>query len=51
VRIPPGDRRASAAGNPKQFWKLLSGGHIAAHKVARSEYERRVREFFAQNLF
>jgi fermentation-respiration switch protein FrsA (DUF1100 family) len=50
--VPPAnsERIFAAAGNPKQLWRIPTGGHIAGHKVARPEYERRVSEFFKQNL-
>ena len=50
--VPPdnSDRNFAAAREPKQFWRVPSGGHIAAFKVARDEYERRVTRFFEDNL-
>ena len=50
VPPPNSDRIFAAAGSPKQYWKIPTGGHIDGHKVARQEYERRVSEFFAQSL-
>jgi fermentation-respiration switch protein FrsA (DUF1100 family) len=51
--VPPlnSERIFAAAGNPKQLWEIPTGGHIAGHKVARQEYERRVSEFFENTLF
>jgi fermentation-respiration switch protein FrsA (DUF1100 family) len=50
--VPPdnSDRNFAAAGEPKQFWHIPTGGHIAGHDVARAEYEQRVTQFFDQNL-
>jgi uncharacterized protein len=50
--VPPdnSDRNFAAAGEPKQFWRIPTGGHIDGIKVARDEYERRVGQFFENSL-
>lgn len=50
--VPPdnSDRNFAAAGEPKQFWRIPTGGHIDGIRVAREEYRRRVGDFFEQNL-
>ncbi len=46
--VPPGnsERIFAAARQPKQFWRIPTGGHVKGHDIAREEYERRVGEFF-----
>jgi fermentation-respiration switch protein FrsA (DUF1100 family) len=50
--VPPdnSDRNFAAAGEPKQFWRIPTGGHIDGIKVARDEYQRRVAQFFEETL-
>ncbi|HVT92849.1 MAG TPA: alpha/beta hydrolase [Bryobacteraceae bacterium] len=50
--VPPGnsERNFQAAREPKEIWRIPTGGHIAGHTVAREEYERRVTEFFDRAL-
>ena len=50
--VPPdnSDRNYAAAREPKQFWRISEGGHIAGHKVVPQEYERRVAQFFEDSL-
>ena len=50
--VPPdnSDRNFAAAREPKQFWRIPTGGHIDGIKVARDEYQRRVSQFFQDSL-
>jgi fermentation-respiration switch protein FrsA (DUF1100 family) len=50
--VPPdnSDRNFAAARDPKQFWRISTGGHIDGLKVAHDEYERRVSQFFDESL-
>ncbi len=50
--VPPAnsDRNFAAAGEPKEFWRIPTGGHIKGHTVVREKYERRVGEFFEASL-
>lgn len=50
--VPPihSERIFAAAKDPKQIWRIPTGGHIDGHVVARAEYERRVAEFFDTSL-
>ncbi len=50
--VPPenSDRNFRAAREPKQFWRIPTGGHIDGLNVARAEYEQRVSGFFRDSL-
>jgi dipeptidyl aminopeptidase/acylaminoacyl peptidase len=44
------ERNFAAAKEPKQFWRIPSGGHVNGLKAAGREYELRVGQFFAESL-
>ena len=44
------ERIFAAAREPKQFWRIPTGGRVQGHDVARAEYERRVGDFFEAAL-
>ena len=44
------DRNFAAAGEPKQFWRIPTGGHIDGLTVAADEYKKRVSQFFEESL-
>jgi fermentation-respiration switch protein FrsA (DUF1100 family) len=50
--VPPdnSERNFAAAKEPKEFWRIPTGGHVDGHDVAREEYERRVTKFFEDGL-
>ena len=51
VVLPANSERIfAAAGEPKEIWRIPTGGHIEGYVVAREEYERRVTEFFDRAL-
>ena len=49
---PPAETSAllAAAGNPKSIWRVPNAGHIQAGSVAPAEFEKRVTQFFRENL-
>jgi uncharacterized protein len=50
--LPPdnSERNFAAAKEPKQIWRIPTGGHVDGLTVAGREYERRVGQFFAESL-
>jgi fermentation-respiration switch protein FrsA (DUF1100 family) len=50
--VPPdnSERNFAAAKEPKQFWRIPSGGHVNGLKAAGREYELRAGQFFAESL-
>jgi fermentation-respiration switch protein FrsA (DUF1100 family) len=50
--VPPdnSDRNFAAARDPKQFWRIPTGGHIDGLKVAGDQYRERVSRFFEESL-
>ena len=50
--VPPenSERNFLAAGEPKQFWRIPTGGHVDGLNVAGVEYEKRVSRFFQDSL-
>ncbi len=50
--VPPdnSDRNFANAREPKQYWRIPTGGHIAGIRVAADEYRQRIGDFFEQNL-
>ena len=52
MRMPVEDGQAlfAAAGEPKEFWIVQGGDHIAAHDLYPEEHARRVSEFFRKGL-
>lgn len=50
--VPPrnSERNFRAAREPKQFWSIPAGGHVAGLEVAAQEYQARVGRFFQEGL-
>ena len=50
VPVDNSERNFSAARQPKELWLVPGTGHGNAHTVVRSDYERKVTNFFAHAL-
>jgi uncharacterized protein len=50
VPVDNSERNFGAARQPKELWLVPGTGHGNAHTVARSDYERKVTNFFAHAL-
>jgi fermentation-respiration switch protein FrsA (DUF1100 family) len=48
--LPEAKALFEAAAEPKQFWAVEGAGHINLQQYARTEYERRVLDFFAKTF-
>ncbi len=50
--VPPdnSERNFRAAREPKQFWRIPTGGHVEGLDVAGPEYQARVSRFFTESL-